>query len=399
MKPLIIITALLFFSTLCGQGWLQESRLLIMGYNIGDNNPFHPNVNQVPDGQSGVTGLTVGTDGNVYGGTSSTENKTAYVIVFKPARNLVTTVAPLEPKIKGQTKIHNAIAAGGDGYVYGGTSVYDDEVLTDTALLINSKYDGGRLFRFKEGKLAEIEDLGLVQAREGIRTLVADPGRQKLYGLTEPSYQFFVYDLKTRKVQVRKDTDIQMKVKNQYNGLRLSSLGKAMVVGKDGRVWGSVFGMKFFCFDPAMDKLTVTDIEIPTTPGHKDRDGVSAFAMTPDGLIYGGTVVGGSLFRFDPAKGRCDYLGKPNASSWVRSLVVTNDGTVCGITGQANMPGMVFKYANGVYDNIGWLMPQLQRTDYTWYMSDLESAVYLKQGVIVFGNAGRIGKIVTYYNN
>ncbi|MBL8028675.1 MAG: hypothetical protein JNL74_19785, partial [Fibrobacteres bacterium] len=276
---------------------LISSRHEFIGYNIGNSNPFYPQVNEVPDGQSGVTALAVGQDGNVYGGTSATNGKSCYLITYKTKSNLVAEFYELDKTIKGQPKIGRALVSGQDGFIYGGTSIYSDTLFVFADSTRNKSYVGGHLFRFKEGKLSSVEDLGVVLPAEGIRVLASDPKRERLYGLTEPGYRFFIYDIKTKKLTVRQDVDLTMEKENCYNQILLVRKGLALAIDKKGCVWGSAYKNKLFRYNPEGDKLEVTSFVMPASYGHTDRDGLGALIASPDGLLYGGTQADGVLFR------------------------------------------------------------------------------------------------------
>ncbi|MFH0922268.1 MAG: hypothetical protein V1913_18135 [Fibrobacterota bacterium] len=396
MKTMFTLFLLLcaLFSFSAGQG----NKLNFIAYNLGmDSLGF--GLNAVPDGQGGVTALTVGTDGNVYGATSATVKKTPYLIQFKRTSALVKGVAALDTKIKGQTRCNNALAAGGDGFIYGGSSVYEDSIFVRLKDWMDPRYEGGRLFRFKEGDSIAIEDLGVVLAKEGVRTLAVDGERQKIYGLTEPSYKFFIYDLKQKKLTVKPDT-VFKEEEVLSRDIRLGELGKALVVAADGKVYGSASAGKLFCYSPDNDKIKITDIKIPCTPDHQRTVSVSAWTQAPDGTIYGGTYIDGVLFRFDPVTGKIWNLGKPAMTAFIRSLVVTADGTVCGVVGSKEDVPTVFKYRDGVYETVDFPMIPILRATYNCYANDLGPVVYLaKDGVLLFGGQGRIGKVIACYNN
>jgi hypothetical protein len=91
-------------------------------------------------------------------------------------------------------------------------------------------------------------------------------------------------------------------------------------------------------------------------------------------------------------------LGKPGMAPCVRSLAVTASGAVVGVLGQKGMPAHVFKYADGSFENLGEIRTHVLRTDYNWYASDLDPAVAIP-GMVLFGNAGRQGRLFSYYTN
>lgn len=389
----ILVIAVCAFSGNYG----HDDRQFLLGMLLGGDSVY-PNQNRIPDGQSGITSLAVGQDGNVYGSTSAMEKKSPYLFQFKKKSNLVVSVKALDSKIKGQVRTNNTLCSGGDGYIYGGTSNYEDKVWQRLDERLDARYEGGRLFRFKEGGAFEIEDLGLVLAKEGVRTMTADPSRGKIYGLTEPSYRFFVYDIKLKKINLRTEVDLLAEKDHSYQNRLQVRLGKAMITGKDGRVWGSAYESRLFCYDPQKDKLEITDITFPSALGHEDINAVSAFCMAPDGVLYGGTSTDGMLFRFDPKLKRVWNLGKPGTATNIRSLVMTNKGDVVGVLGQNGIPAYLFRYSDGSFENIGLVRTHVFRADYNFYASELEPSVYLKEGVILFGNSGRIGRLLEYYN-
>jgi hypothetical protein len=398
MKKAQFLLAAALAASVCFAGqYLIKSKHRFLGYNIGSDTLYNY-LNAVPDGQSGVTALALGTDGNVYGGTSSVDGKTPYLFIFKEASNLAIVTEPLDSKIKGQSRINNALAAGGDGYIYGGSSIYTDKLYVMSSKARKKGYAGGHLFRFKEGGL-KVESLGIVAAKEGVRTLAADPARKKIYGLTEPGYFFFVYDMKRKRISVKKHVDLLEEKDNSYQKKRLVRLGRALVVANDGKVYGSAYESRLFCYDPKKDKLKVTGIVFPYSLGHEDANSVSAFAKAPNGIIYGGTEADGILFKFSPKKRKIWNLGKPSTTNFIRSLVVTNSGKVCGVVADNGFPAQVFEYEDGGFHNVGEIRCTIFKGDYNWYASDLDPVVYLKHGTILFGMRGRIGKLFAYFNN
>jgi hypothetical protein len=399
MKTTKIIISIGLIAAVCFSGqYLIESKHRFLGYLIGID-PIQQNVNAVPDGQSGVTALTEGTDGNVYGGTSSVDGKAPYVFMFRDASNLVTATQSMDRKIKGQSRINNALVAGGDGYIYGGTSVYTDQLYVPTKAMRVKGYKGGHLFRFKEGKVSQIEDLGIVVTNDGIRTLAADPARKKIYGLTEPGYKFFIYDIKQKKKIVKRNVDLLEEKDNTYNHKRLVKLGRALVVADDGRVYGSAYESLLFCYDPDKNKLQVTDIVYPYVQAHEEINAISCFAKAKNNVIYGGTYTDGILFRFNSKTKKIVNLGKPSSTPFIRSLVITNSGKVCGVVGDNGFPTQVFEYDKGGFHIVGEIRCTIFKTDYNWYASDLCPAIYLKQGTVMFGERGRLGKLFAYYTN
>jgi hypothetical protein len=60
---------------------------------------------------------------------------------------------------------------------------------------------------------------------------------------------------------------------------------------------------------------------------------VDAWAVAPDGSLYGGNAGDGQLFRLDPATGKVTNLGKPAMMPRMTGLGFAADGKLYGVTG------------------------------------------------------------------
>jgi len=90
---------------------------------------------------------------------------------------------------------------------------------------------------------------------------------------------------------------------------------------------------RLFRFDPERGKLEILSNGLPEVWAHRTLGRADAWAVAPDGAIYGGNASDGQLFRLDPATGQVVNLGKPALTPRIFGLAITRDGTLYGVTG------------------------------------------------------------------
>jgi streptogramin lyase len=121
-------------------------------------------------------------------------------------------------------------------------------------------------------------------------------------------------------------------------------LSRRLVVDGKGRVFGSLPTNRVFRFDPATGRLEVLPHELPSLWNRQVLGRADAWAVAPDGGIYGGSAGDGLLFRLDPDTGAVTNLGSPASLPRLRGLVFAADGRLYGIAGAAPKPTRLFRY-------------------------------------------------------
>ena len=88
----------------------------------------------IPPGESAITSLTIGADGNLYGGTSG---KRANLFVLDPNWGHVFPLGHLP----GEESIHHSLAAGSDSLIYIGTSLHNIGRIDTRGSDVNKRYE------------------------------------------------------------------------------------------------------------------------------------------------------------------------------------------------------------------------------------------------------------------
>jgi hypothetical protein len=182
---------------------------------------------------------------------------------------------------------------------------------------------------------------------EGINALVADPARQRLYGLTTPGGHFFVTDLAARQT---KDLGVVALAPDFYPDLLIAS---ALALDADGNVYTSGAGPHprtkqntngcLLRYGAATGELTRTASWLPAVPGRERFAAVEVFVRGPDGRLYGGTT-DGYLFGLDPATLAVTNFGKPLRQAHVVGLACGPDGILYGVGGEPEGLARTFAY-------------------------------------------------------
>jgi len=362
-----------------------------------------PPLDVIPPGECAITSLVFGADGCLYGGTSG---KRAHLFVLDPKWGHVFPLGHLP----NQESIFHALAAAPDGSIYIGTSLFNQGRIDERGkdvLLRYKGYEGGHIYRFESGKELQSRnrmqtpdpsrplpfalDLGVAVPGEGIVSLIY--GNGALYGVTFPGGHFFFMDLKTGKT-----VD-----KGPICGPPLSeepfrSIPRALVLDTKGRVWGTGDYGAVFDYWPGTGDLTQhPDCRIPCEKGREYKAIIDAMVLNRDGTIYGGTS-DGFVFRFDPETMKIQNLGKPIWQQRIRGLAFSQDGDLWGVGGEPGGSARVFVYRTheGSFESGGML--HVNRTPYyAWLAYEAESMVAGPDGTIFIGETGRLAHLYLLY--
>lgn len=355
-------------------------RVVVLQTRIDARDLGYPPIDVIPDGESGITSLTVAPNGYLYGATSGTH---AHLFVLIPRHGYVQPLGV----IPGATSVAHAVAVSSSGDVYIGTS-------PDGHLLKYTPHDEF-VQLIQIGKPLPVTDLGQPIPGESISTLTIDRDGNVLYGLTYPNAHFFEYVIATGKF-----TDLGVVAKNIPEGEKFEkdkTMSRVLVVDQQGAVFASGENGSFFRFDPKTQKLEKLPIQAPAVPGREPWTEVDAFLLDPSGVIYGGTS-DGYLFRLDPEKLIVTNLGKPLNQYRIDGLVRAPDGKLYGVGGDKEELGRLFSYdpSTGSYDVLGFVDVN-RRPYYTWQAYFIGAMACGRDGTVYIGEDERISKLYLFY--
>lgn len=261
------------------------------------------------------------------GGTMAGEGLSPYLFAVSLKNRDLETVLDLAGVVPGQRSIQSGFARGKSGVLYAGT-IADGE--GESGHLIKVTFSDGRF---------QVEDLGVPVEGEGVFSLAIDPAAGKLYGISHPNGKFFVYEIASARTRVLEETQLSRRDRGYYRSYALEPediLSRALVVDRKGRVYGSRPVNKLFRYDPSSDKFEELG-EIPEVWGRRALGRVDAWAVAPDGVLYGGNAGDGQLFKVDPASGKVTNIGKPIMMPRIKGLAFAADGKLWGVAG--SLPG------------------------------------------------------------
>ena len=337
-------------------------------------------VDVIPDGESGITSLTVAPNGDLYGATSESH---AHLFVLNPRHGYVQPLGV----VPGTASITNAIAASASGDIFLGTS------------------PGGHLLKYiphdespqqiQIGNPLPVADLGQAVAGESIFTLTIDRNANVIYGLTSPNAHFFQYSIESGKFH-----DFGVVSEKAPGGERFQKdkmMSRMLVVDREGMVFASGENGLFFRFDPKTQILEKLAIQTPAVPGREGWTRVDAFLLDPSGIIYGGTS-DGYLFRLDPAKLTVTNLGKPLSQYRIDGLVRAPNGHLYGVGGDEDDMARLFSYdpSTGAYTILGFIDVN-RRPYYTWQAYVIGALACGSDGTVYIGEDERISKLYLFY--
>ena len=289
---------------------------------------------RLPIYRNAITSLEVVGDYAI-GGTSASQGLSPYLFAVSLSRRRLETASGLERIIPGQRTIESGFGRGPGGVLYAGTIPYRSG-------------DSGHVISVQlRGKDLAIADLGTPVPGEGIFAVASGPRSGVVYGITYPSGKFFVFEPGTRQTKILQETAPSRAVVRSLEDYALHPrdyLSRRLICDRDGRVYGSLPPNKLFRFDPQRQALEVLRAQLPAVWGRSPLGRVDAWAMAPDGTLYGGNGGDGQVFRLDPASGRVVNLGKPAMMPRIAGLAFGKDGVLYGVAGAA--PGYAHLFSH-----------------------------------------------------
>jgi len=363
-----------------GQRDLSYDNVVVTQTRIDARDLGYPPVDVIPDGESGITSLSVAPNGDLYGATSGSH---AHLFVLNPRHGYVQPLGV----IPGAASITNAIVVSDSGDIFLGTS------------------PGGHLFKYTPhdeynqqiqiGKPLLVTDLGQAIPGESIFTLVIDRDANLIYGLTTPNTHFFQYSIATGKF-----TDLGVVSEETAGGERFQKdkmMSRMLVVDQQGMVFVSGENGAFFRFNPKMQKIEKLAIHVPAVPGREPWTRVDAFLLDPSGIIYGGTS-DGYLCRLDPVRLTVTNLGKPLNQYRIDGLVRAPNGKLYGVGGDQDEMARLFTYdpSTGAYTILGFIDVN-RRPYYTWQAYVIGAIACGSDGTVYIGENERVSKLYLFY--
>jgi outer membrane protein assembly factor BamB len=363
-----------------GQRDLSYDNVVVTQTRIDARDLGYAPVDVIPDGESGITSLSVAPSGDLYGATSGSH---AHLFVLNPRHGYVQPLGV----IPGAASITNAIVVSASGDIFIGTSP-DGHLLKYTP---HDEYEQ----QIEIGKPLPVTDLGQAIPGESIFTLAIDRDANLIFGLTTPNAHFFQYSIENGKF-----TDFGVVSEKAAEGEKFQKdkmMSRTLVVDRQGMVFASGENGAFFRFNPKMHKLDKLAIQVPAVPGREPWTRVDAFLLDPSGIIYGGTS-DGYLFRLDPVKLTVTNLGKPLNQYSMDGLVRTPNGKLYGVGGDQDEMARLFTYdpSTGAYTILGFIDVN-RKPYYTWQAYVVGALACGSDGTVYIGENERISKLYLFY--
>jgi hypothetical protein len=178
-------------------------------------------------------------------------------------------------------------------------------------------YPGGHFLAY-DMATGKYESLGIAPGNEGIITFAMDTQRKRLYGLSWPTGRFLRYDIPKHEM-----TDLGPVSEQGENGKgpTFRTICRSLVVDPaDGMVYFSTSDgaiHRYHYDSEAIDTVATDDLKKdyfglydPASAGHMGYNWRQTFWYGPEKAIYGVHGNSGYLFRFAPAAGQVEVLGR-----------------------------------------------------------------------------------------
>jgi streptogramin lyase len=376
----LILIHLLMASFAFAQRDPGYDRVVVLQTRIDARDLGYSPVDLIPDGESGITSLSVAPNGDVFGATSGTRS---HLFVLNPVHGYVVPIGV----IPGATSVTHAVVISEEGDVFIGTA--------PSGHLL--KYTPDRVDRqsIEIEKLLPVADLGTPVAGEHIDALAIDRRANRIYGLTSPNAHLFSYSILTNKFD-----DLGVIAKSAPWGEKYEHakmISRMLVVDDNGDVFTS--GEDGYLFEFAAKTQTVQKLSVraPAVPGREPYARVDAFLLDKSGMIYGGTS-DGYLFRLNPEKHTVENLGKPLNQYRIAGLASGPDGKLYGVGGDESEMARMFSYdpRNGSYDLLGFIDVN-RRPYFAWQAYVIGDIVSDDRGTIYLGEDERISKLYLFF--
>ncbi len=381
----------------------------------------YPAQNLIEADNSMISALLTHSNGFVYGATSG---KTQSYLFFY--NKFINKVRPLG-KIGADNGVHHTLMEGADGMIYIGTgkSIYEHVKLTkdfpieyegiEKQLWKDIKahfegYAGGHIYRYnpKSGDVQRytnqdatpLEDLGIPVKGNTIYATCMSNDKSKIYGLSYPDANFFVFDIATRKTKNFGDI-FSNKV---YGGpeRHWRSVPRALYCHpKTGHVYTSGDNGFLLRYKPEVDSLELTWMRLPGEywEGLKSWDFpiIEQIVDTPDGRVFASTH-DGYLVEVDFENEEVIVVGKPRIMRRMRAMEVGMDNKLYMITGEFERSCKLHTYDLSGEEGFRELGPfSVDRSPYYAKRSyQFDAIAVAADGTVFCGESDRSGKLFFY---
>jgi streptogramin lyase len=378
----LLAVALLRGALAYGQRPPDYDKVVVLQTRIDARDLGYAPVDIIPDGESGITSLTIAPNGYLYGATSG---KHSHLFVLIPRHGYVQPLGV----IPGATAVTHAVAVSASGDIYIGTS-------PEGHLLKYTPQDEDHQ-AIQIGKPLPVTDLGQPVSGESVFALTTTyfNGTDWVYGLTSPNAHLFEYCIATGKFKNLGVVASKLPLGEKFEKDKMMS--RMLVADGQGSVFASGGNGAFFRVRVGLEKLEELPIHAPAVPGREPWTRVDAFLLDPSGVIYGGTS-DGYLFRLDPSKLTVTNLGKPLNQYRIDGLVRGPGGKLYGVGGDEQEMARLFSYdpSTGAYDVLGFVDVN-RRPYYTWQAYVIGAMASDASGTVYIGEDERVSKLYLFY--
>jgi hypothetical protein len=375
----IVISALLA-SPVFAQRDPGYDRVVVPQTRIDVRDLGYSPVDLIPDGESGITSLSVAPNGDVYGATSGTRS---HLFVLNPQHGYVIPIGV----IPGATSVTHAVVISAEGNVFVGTAPAGRLLEYSPRNLDNGNIE--------IDKTLPVTDHGAPIPGESIFALTIDRRADRIYGLTYPNAHFFSYTIASQKFD-----DLGIIAKSPPPGEKFEhekTISRVLAVDQQGNVFATGEDGDFFEFVAKTQTLQKLAIHAPALPGREPYTRADAFLPGPTGAIYGGTS-DGYLFRLDPETLTVKNLGKPLNQYRIAGLAWGPGGKLYGAGGDQSEMARMFSYdpSTGSYDLLGFVDVN-RRPYFAWQAYVIGDIVSDDRGTIYLGENERISKLYLFF--
>ena len=314
-------------------------------------------------GESGITCLTKGRIGEIFGGTSGEK---AHLFVYD-AKDQQKRTSCVDLGVVQENSTISGLVTSADGKVFLGT---------------NPKSEGGHIFCYdSEDKSMGIRQVVSPVKGEGISALSIDNNSGRIYGVSNRRGIFFVFYLDSGKVELKGQVD-----KDEL-------FSEVLAVAHDGDVFGGMRWGQFFKYKVSEERLIPLEVKAPCIQGREVYNKIDSLTVDEGGHIYGGTSADGILFRFNLLEDKVISLGKPLNQPRIRCLTLGGDGAVYGIAGKDCCHLFRYDPKDGHLQDLGILYVSSPRY---WHGYEFDAAVTGENGEIYLGQDERISYLFVY---
>jgi hypothetical protein len=291
------------------------------------------------NGSIAITSITKGNNNKLYIGFTSLDHpvieydtKTGTyndigVKFNQPANNVVL-----------HDKVHNSLAMDENGILYIGQGLNINWEAGPYGFDLH-KYGGGHLFSYDTSN-GKIVDFGIIVPLNAIHGITYNQKTRRIYGYTIPDNHFFRFDIDSQKVIDY--GKISPYACHNYvtdnNGNAYGAWLKSGIYDESERNKFFTKGTFLLKYDCLKDELIRTKNMIVYGLEYDIfcNIGVDSWICTKHGEIFGGTAIGGYIFKVN-RDDSIQLIGKPVLGPRLTSMTEGNDGLIYGCAGFPHM--------------------------------------------------------------